>query len=169
MCAQVLRDSFIGNNARTCMIAMVSPGLESCENSLNTLRYADRVKELKKDKTVLTDAGATSASTGTGGGGGGGSSSSKAAGQRRPAGKTRSTADSVGTTPAMEPDSSNTDAALEMDDVDDGDWLLEPSPLESRCVGVCAWRCVGVCTWWCAGGWTLWWYNARRSCQCLAL
>lgn len=25
---------------------MVSPGLSSCENSLNTLRYADRVKEL---------------------------------------------------------------------------------------------------------------------------
>jgi kinesin family protein 2/24 len=28
------------------MIAMVSPGINSCENSLNTLRYADRVKEL---------------------------------------------------------------------------------------------------------------------------
>ena len=27
-------------------IAMVSPGLSSCEHSLNTLRYADRVKEL---------------------------------------------------------------------------------------------------------------------------
>ena len=45
---QVLRDSFIHKNARTCMIAMISPGLASCENSLNTLRYADRVKELKK-------------------------------------------------------------------------------------------------------------------------
>eukprot|EP00040_Diaphanoeca_grandis_P004947 m.30693 g.30693 ORF g.30693 m.30693 type:complete len:758 (+) comp16331_c0_seq1:119-2392(+) len=47
---QVLRDSFIGEKSRTCMIAMVSPGLASCENTLNTLRYADRVKELKKDK-----------------------------------------------------------------------------------------------------------------------
>ena len=28
------------------MIAMISPGLTSCENTLNTLRYADRVKEL---------------------------------------------------------------------------------------------------------------------------
>merc|ERR1719232_2118042 len=43
---QVLRDSFIGDKARTCMIAMVSPGLSSCEHTLNTLRYADRVKEL---------------------------------------------------------------------------------------------------------------------------
>lgn len=43
---QVLRDSFIGENSRTCMIAMISPGMNSCEHSLNTLRYADRVKEL---------------------------------------------------------------------------------------------------------------------------
>ncbi|KAK9890088.1 hypothetical protein WA026_008898 [Henosepilachna vigintioctopunctata] len=43
---QVLRDSFVGNNSRTCMIAMVSPGVNSCEHTLNTLRYADRVKEL---------------------------------------------------------------------------------------------------------------------------
>lgn len=43
---QVLRDSFIGEKSRTCMIAMISPGMSSCEHSLNTLRYADRVKEL---------------------------------------------------------------------------------------------------------------------------
>ncbi|XP_058251033.1 kinesin-like protein KIF2C isoform X2 [Hemibagrus wyckioides] len=43
---QVLRDSFIGENSRTCMIAMISPGMNSCEYTLNTLRYADRVKEL---------------------------------------------------------------------------------------------------------------------------
>ncbi|XP_045449723.1 kinesin-like protein Klp10A [Melitaea cinxia] len=43
---QVLRDSFIGDKSRTCMIAMISPVMSSCEHSLNTLRYADRVKEL---------------------------------------------------------------------------------------------------------------------------
>lgn len=28
---------------------MISPGMSSCEHSLNTLRYADRVKELAVD------------------------------------------------------------------------------------------------------------------------
>ncbi|XP_063686628.1 kinesin-like protein KIF2A isoform X5 [Bolinopsis microptera] len=43
---QVLRDSFIGEKARTCMIATCAPGQNSVECTLNTLRYADRVKEL---------------------------------------------------------------------------------------------------------------------------
>lgn len=46
---QVLRDSFIGHNSSTCMIATISPGMSSCENTLNTLRYANRVKELTLD------------------------------------------------------------------------------------------------------------------------
>ncbi|GMR36515.1 hypothetical protein PMAYCL1PPCAC_06710, partial [Pristionchus mayeri] len=46
----VLRDSFMGEKARTCMIAMISPGMSSCEHTLNTLRYADRVKELGADE-----------------------------------------------------------------------------------------------------------------------
>jgi kinesin family protein 2/24 len=50
---QVLKDSFIGN-CRTVMIANVSPGLSCSEHTLNTLRYADRVKELKKMKPVAT-------------------------------------------------------------------------------------------------------------------
>ncbi|KAJ8936394.1 hypothetical protein NQ318_010801 [Aromia moschata] len=43
---QVLRDSFIGEKSKTCMIALISPGNFSVDHSLNTLRYADRVKEL---------------------------------------------------------------------------------------------------------------------------
>ncbi|XP_006889332.1 PREDICTED: kinesin-like protein KIF2B-like [Elephantulus edwardii] len=43
---QVLRDSFIGQNSSTCMIVTISPGMASCENTLNTLRYANRVKQI---------------------------------------------------------------------------------------------------------------------------
>eukprot|EP00743_Colponemidia_sp_Colp-15_P005343 GILK01005745.1.p1 GENE.GILK01005745.1~~GILK01005745.1.p1 ORF type:complete len:746 (+),score=105.33 GILK01005745.1:202-2439(+) len=46
---QVLKDSFIGD-CRTVMIANVSPSASSCEHTLNTLRYADRVKELRRGK-----------------------------------------------------------------------------------------------------------------------
>ncbi|OPJ87098.1 kinesin-like protein KIF2A isoform X5 [Patagioenas fasciata] len=53
---QVLRDSFIGENSRTCMIATISPGMASCENTLNTLRYANRVKELTVDPSTAGDA-----------------------------------------------------------------------------------------------------------------
>merc|ERR1719436_1183549 len=53
---QVLRDSFIGDKARTCMIAMIGPSMSSCEHTLNTLRYADRVKELAAfDEELLED------------------------------------------------------------------------------------------------------------------
>ena len=43
---KVLRDSFTGNS-RTTMIANVSPSSSCSEHTLNTLRYADRVKEMK--------------------------------------------------------------------------------------------------------------------------
>ena len=42
----VLRDSFVGN-CKTLMIANISPSLVCSEHTLNTLRYADRVKELR--------------------------------------------------------------------------------------------------------------------------
>ncbi|KAI8391175.1 P-loop containing nucleoside triphosphate hydrolase protein [Radiomyces spectabilis] len=53
---QVLRDSFVGNS-RTCMIATISPNNMNSEHTLNTLRYADRVKELKgeTDPRLLPD------------------------------------------------------------------------------------------------------------------
>ena len=44
----VLKDSFVGK-CKTVMIGNISPCLANCEYTLNTLRYADRVKELKKD------------------------------------------------------------------------------------------------------------------------
>ena len=34
------------------MIAMIGPSMASCEHTLNTLRYADRVKELCVGETV---------------------------------------------------------------------------------------------------------------------
>ncbi|XP_044252596.1 kinesin-like protein Klp10A [Tribolium madens] len=43
---KILRDSFIGEKSRTCMIALISSSVGSVDHTLNTLRYADRVKEL---------------------------------------------------------------------------------------------------------------------------
>lgn len=42
---QVLKESFVGKNNRTVMVACVAPNMNNCEHTLNTLRYADRVKE----------------------------------------------------------------------------------------------------------------------------
>ncbi|EDV56757.1 kinesin-like protein Klp59C [Drosophila erecta] len=55
---QVLRDSFVGGKKnKTCMIAMISPAMSCVEHTLNTLRYADRVKELiAKEEDILQSA-----------------------------------------------------------------------------------------------------------------
>ena len=47
-CTQMISRNFYvkSRNFHIFQIAMVSPGLASCEHTLNTLRYADRVKEL---------------------------------------------------------------------------------------------------------------------------
>lgn len=45
---EVLRDSFTGNS-RTTMIATISPTSTHCVNTLNTLRYTQRVKDLGAD------------------------------------------------------------------------------------------------------------------------
>mmetsp|Transcript_11773 Transcript_11773/g.16717 ORF Transcript_11773/g.16717 Transcript_11773/m.16717 type:complete len:600 (+) Transcript_11773:224-2023(+) len=45
----ILKDCFTSNSARTSMIATVSPGALSADHTLNTLRYADRIKEKKLD------------------------------------------------------------------------------------------------------------------------
>jgi len=47
MLTRVLKESFIGN-AYTLMIANVSPSSGSSEDTLNSLRYADRVKDLSR-------------------------------------------------------------------------------------------------------------------------
>jgi kinesin family protein 2/24 len=43
----ILRDSFISkhNKSKVVMVACVSPGSSSADHSLNTLRYADRLKD----------------------------------------------------------------------------------------------------------------------------
>jgi len=43
----ILKDCFTSPSAKTVMVATVSPGASSADHSLNTLRYADRIKEQK--------------------------------------------------------------------------------------------------------------------------
>ncbi|EPS57740.1 hypothetical protein M569_17077, partial [Genlisea aurea] len=56
---EVLRDSFVGNS-RTVMISCISPSAGSCEHTLNTLRYADRVKSLSKGSNPKKDQSSSS-------------------------------------------------------------------------------------------------------------
>ncbi|GMJ02063.1 hypothetical protein like AT3G16630 [Hibiscus trionum] len=51
---EVLRDSFVGRS-RTVMISCISPNAGSCEHTLNTLRYADRVKSLSRSGNSKKD------------------------------------------------------------------------------------------------------------------
>ncbi|KAL9443548.1 hypothetical protein AB3S75_016835 [Citrus x aurantiifolia] len=51
---EVLRDSFVGDS-RTVMISCISPSSGSCEHTINTLRYADRVKSLSKGNISKRD------------------------------------------------------------------------------------------------------------------
>lgn len=57
----ILKDCFTSNLARTTMIATVSPGASSADHTLNTLRYADRIKEKKVGDMV--EKGGTSRSS----------------------------------------------------------------------------------------------------------
>lgn len=43
----ILKDCFVSRSARTAMIATLAPGSNSSDHTLNTLRYADRIKEKK--------------------------------------------------------------------------------------------------------------------------
>jgi kinesin family protein 2/24 len=53
---QVLKQSFVGKNCRSVMIACISPNIGNCEQTLNTLRYADRVKERNPETGELAPA-----------------------------------------------------------------------------------------------------------------
>ena len=48
----ILKDCFTSAQARTTMIATVSPGASAADHSLNTLRYADRIKEQRVSFSV---------------------------------------------------------------------------------------------------------------------
>jgi len=65
---QVLKDSFVGSNCRTVMIANVSPAGSTVEHSLNTLRYAYRVKELRRGGSNAGGPGAAPPDLSSGGG-----------------------------------------------------------------------------------------------------
>jgi kinesin family protein 2/24 len=52
---QVLRDSFQGNCV-TVMIAAVSPCMMHCDDTVNTLKYTDRIKEMHTSAQQLSDA-----------------------------------------------------------------------------------------------------------------
>ena len=56
----VLKDSFVGK-CKTVMVGNISPAQNSCEHTLNTLRYADRVKELKKGSKKSKNSGLSDA------------------------------------------------------------------------------------------------------------
>jgi kinesin family member 2/24 len=48
----VLKDSFTNKNSRTVMVVNISPAASSADHTLNTLRYADRVKERGKQQQL---------------------------------------------------------------------------------------------------------------------
>ena len=57
----MLQDS-LGGNSRTVMIACVSPADINTEESLNTLRYADRARQIRNRPVVNSDPNAAQAS-----------------------------------------------------------------------------------------------------------
>lgn len=53
---QVLKEGFVGKNSRTVMVTCVAPNMSNCDHTLNTLRYADRVKERDPETGKLSAA-----------------------------------------------------------------------------------------------------------------
>ncbi len=53
---QVLKEGFVGKKSRTVMVTCVAPNMSNCDHTLNTLRYADRVKERDPETGKLSAA-----------------------------------------------------------------------------------------------------------------
>lgn len=51
---RILQDS-LGGNSNTCMIACVSPAESNYEETLSTLKYADRARKIKNKPIVNRD------------------------------------------------------------------------------------------------------------------
>lgn len=51
---RLLQDS-LGGNVKTCMIANISPSEMQAEETLSTLRYADRAKRIKNNPKINED------------------------------------------------------------------------------------------------------------------
>lgn len=51
---QILKNSLVGNS-KTCIIAAVNPSFHCIEHTLNTIRYANRIKELKNKTENTSD------------------------------------------------------------------------------------------------------------------
>eukprot|EP00977_Amphora_coffeiformis_P015598 scaffold4587_cov182-Amphora_coffeaeformis.AAC.4 len=62
----LLKDCFTSSKALTTMIATVSPGASSADHSLNTLRYADRIKEKRTRKSPQRSMSASAATLSSG-------------------------------------------------------------------------------------------------------
>jgi len=52
----VLRDSFTGNNSKIVMIACINPGSSSADHTMNTCRYAERLKTDNSTNKAYKDA-----------------------------------------------------------------------------------------------------------------
>lgn len=59
---RILEDS-LGGNCKTTMMAMISPALEACVESLSTLKFANRAKNIKNEVRITLDHTVNSEST----------------------------------------------------------------------------------------------------------
>jgi Kinesin motor domain len=51
----LLQQSALGGNCKTCMIGMISPALESMAETLSTVKFANRAKNIKNEAVVNED------------------------------------------------------------------------------------------------------------------